>query len=79
MLCLFTLSWANLKSCSEKHDELAICLNENNLDPFPMTVYTNVYLNEIIGIDHDKNSISVGVTLWAEWADPRLSVTNNIP
>ena len=77
MHCLFKVAWANLKSCSENHDEVAICIKEVNLDPFPITVETYVYLKEIINIDHDKNSISVGVKLLAEWTDPRLSLSNN--
>ena len=77
MRCLFKVAWANLKNCSENHDEVAICLKENNHDPFPITVDTYVYLKEIISIDHDKNSISVGVKLLAKWTDPRLSLSNN--
>ena len=77
MHCLFKVALANLKSCSENHDEVAICLKEGNFDPFPITVDTYVYLKEIINIDHDKNSISVSVKLLAEWTDPRLSLSNN--
>ena len=77
MHCLFKVACANLKSCSENHDEMAVCLKEGVLDPFPITVDTYVYLKEIINIDHDKNSISVGVKLLAEWTDPRLSLSNN--
>ena len=76
MHCLFKIAWTNLKSCSENHDEVAICLKEGNFDPFPIAVDTYVYLKEIINIDHDKNSISVRVKLLAEWTDPRLSLSN---
>ena len=77
MHCLFKVALANLKSCSKNHDEVAICLKKGYLDPFPITVDMYVYLKEIISIDHDKNSISVGVKLLAKWTDPRLSLSNN--
>ena len=77
MHCLFKVARSNQKSCSENHDAVAFCLKEVNLDPFPITVDTYVYLKEIINIDHDKNSISVSVKLLAEWTDPRLSLSNN--
>ena len=77
MYCIFMLTWANLKRCSEKHDDLAVCLKEGDFDPFPITVNTLLYLEEIIGIDHNKNSINVGVKLWAHWKNPRLSLSNN--
>ena len=75
--CLFKLTGANLKRCSEEHDERAICLKEGNLDLFPVKLNTYVYLKEIIEIDENKNSIRVGVKLWAEWKDPRLSLSDN--
>ena len=77
MYCLFKLTWANLKSCSKNHDEVAVCLKEGYIDAFPMTVNTYVYLKEIIDIDHNDNSISVGVKLMVEWTDPRLFLSNN--
>ena len=75
--CLFKVAWANLKTCSENHDEQAVCLKEVYIDPFPIMVTTYVYLKEIIGIDENKNSIGVGVKLVAKWTDPRISLTNN--
>ena len=75
--CLFKLTWANLKKCSVKHDDLAVCLKEGDLDIFPVKVDTFVNLKKIIEIDENKNSISVGVKLWTQWRDPRLSLSNN--
>ena len=43
---------------------MADCLKEGDFDPFPITVNTLLHLEEIIGIDHNENSINVGVKLW---------------
>ena len=59
MQCIFMLTWAHLKRCTEKHDDLAVCLKESYFDPSPIIVNTLLYLEEIIGIDHNKNSINV--------------------
>ena len=75
--CLFKLTWANLKRCSENHDKLAICLNKGNSDIFQVTVDTFVYLKEIIKIDENENSIRIDVKLWTQWTDPGLSLSNN--
>ena len=77
MQCIFMLTWAHLKRCTEKHDDLAVCLKESYFDPSPITVNTLLYLEEIIGIDHNKNSINVGVKLGVQWKNPRLSLSNN--
>ena len=70
--------WAGLKSCSEKHDKLEICLKgkEEYSKPFPVVLYSELYLREIIEINEEKNSISVQLYLQFAWYDPSLSLSN---
>ena len=77
MHCVFMLTYANLKRCSEKHDDVAVCLKEGDFDSSPIIVNTLLYVEEIIDIDHNKNSINVGVKLGVQWKNPRLSLSNN--
>ena len=67
-----------LKSCSEKHEYLSICLiGEKNYDaPVPARLETWLYLNEIIKIDGDENSFTIHVELITYWTDPRLTLSS---
>ena len=79
ILFIFKLIWADMKSCSEKHDKLEICLKgeEAYTIPFPVLVGSDLYLVEIIDIDEEKNSVSIQVDLWTIWKDPSLTSSNN--
>ena len=82
-LCLisfiFKLIWADMKSCSEKHDKLEICLEgeEAYKIPFPVLVSSDLYLVEIVDIQEDKHSVSIQVDLWTYWKDPLIALSNN--
>ena len=83
--CLFLIicnskpNWANLRGCAEKHDQLELCLTKENgySVPFPVVVYTDLYLKEIIEIDNNKKSIKVQIDLWASWKDGGIALSNN--
>ena len=70
--------WAGLKSCSEEHDKLEICLKgkEQYNKPFPVVVYSDLYLREIIEINEEKNWISIQLYLEFTWNDASLSLSN---
>ena len=79
LMLLIKLIWADMKSCSEKHDKLEICLKgeEAYTIPLPVIVGSDLYLVEIIDIDEDKNSVSIQVDLWTYWKDPLVGSSNN--
>ena len=79
IICNFKPNWANLRECAEKHDQLELCLtNEDGYSkPFPVVVYTDLYLKEIIEIDNNKKSIKVHIDLWAIWEDRGIALSND--
>ena len=79
LMLLIKLIWADMKSCSEKHDKLEICLKGEEVYtiPLPVLVSSDLYLVEIIDIDEDKNSVSIQVDLWTYWKDPLIASSNN--
>ena len=79
LMLLIKLIWADMKSCSEKHDKLEICLKgeEAYTIPLPVLIGSDLYLVEIIDIDEEKNSVSIQVDLWTIWKDPSLTSSNN--
>ena len=76
----FIHTLAELKSCSEQHDQLDFCLigKEAYSMPFPVVVDTVLVLRDIIiEVDEGKhNSIWIQLNLWTEWRDPRIALTN---
>ena len=68
-----------LKSCSEHHKILSVCLisEENYEDPIPAYLETWLYLTEIIEINENENSFSISVELVTYWTDPRLALSNS--
>ena len=78
MVCTLQLVWASLKSCSDDHEVLTICLKEGDLykSPLPTLISSDLYLVEIIDIDEDKNSVSIQVDLWTYWKDQLISSSN---
>ena len=78
-MLLIKLIWADMKSCSEKHDKLEVCIigEEAYTIPFPVIVNSDLYLVEIIDIDEGKHSVSIQVDLWTYWKDPSLASSNN--
>ena len=77
LFCTLKLNEA-LKSCSEKHEVLSICLigEKNYAAPVPAHLETWLYLNEIIKIDGDENSFTIHVELITYWTDPRLTISS---
>ena len=77
--CLFELNVADLLSCSKQHNKKSVCFtNETDyFSPFPVSLDVGIFLEDIIEIDQDKNSISVRLDLWTRWIDLGLSVSNN--
>ena len=74
------LVWANLKPCSDHEDsELELCLRGNGKyhPPFPLTVYIDINLREIVDINEDKKSITARLGLSTYWTDPSLVLTND--
>ena len=79
IICNFKPNWANLRGCAEKHDQLELCLTnpDRYYEPFPVVVYTDLYLKEIIEIDNNKKSIKVHIDLWAVWEDRGIALSND--
>ena len=77
MVCQFNLNMAELKSCSENHDQLELCLTKKGgyTKPLPLVLDTYFILKAITGIDEDKNSISIQAELWCIWGDPGLALS----
>ena len=73
------LGEATLRNCSEKHDQQDICMNgeEDYSYPLPVVLETWLYLNEIIKIDGNENSISMSVELITYWTDPQLGLSDD--
>ena len=79
IFCLLKPLWANIKPCSDTQDSKPeICLtSDGEYDPpFPVNVFIDIHLREIIDIDTEKNSITarLGLTTW--WTDPKLTLKN---
>ena len=79
MFCLFNQNIAELKSCSEGHEQLELCFTKKGgyTKPLPLVLDTYFYLKAITDIDEDKNSISIQAELWSVWEDPGLALSNN--
>ena len=79
LILLIKLVSADMKSCSEKHDKLEVCIEgkEGYKIPFPALIGSDLYLLEIIDIDEEKHSVSIQVDLWTYWKDPLLASSNN--
>ena len=77
-LCFFNFTSAELKRCLDKNDKkLELCFNgEDYVHPIPAVLDTYLYLNKIINIDGDGNSISIHMELITYWSDPGLSLSN---
>ena len=77
MVCQFNLNTAELKSCSENHDKLELCLTEDGgyTKPLPLVLDTNFYLKAITDVDEAENSISIQTELWCYWKDPGLALS----
>ena len=60
---------AQLLSCSNETETPKVCFtgNTSNLDPFPMVLYNNLVLQEIVGIDENEKSISIQMGLVSFW------------
>ena len=78
MVCQFNMNIAELKSCTEKHDKLELCLTQKGgyTKPLPLVLDTYFYLKAITDIDEDKNSISIQAELWCQWKDPGLRLSD---
>ena len=79
IICLFfKLSSADLRRCLDKNDnKIELCFNgEDYVHPLPAVLDTWLYLNKIIKIDGDGNSISIHMELITFWRDPGLSLSN---
>ena len=80
-LCFYKLNWgARLQVCSEMYDRVGICYkNEMGLHelPFPVFLSTTLFLNEIIDINWDKNSITIQARLNINWRNPQLGFSRN--
>ena len=81
--CLINISFASLNFCSESQEKLSkkevlqdafICFtNETGYSaPFPITLVLEVYIQNVIKVDEDLNSISIQAELWTYWTDPGL-------
>jgi len=67
---------------------LAVCLKEKENNgtpgftvplyqyPLPATIETELYLNEIVKIDGDQNSITISIELITYWNDARIGLSN---
>ena len=81
IICFSKPTWANLKNCSDHYQgKSELCLRGNGEyhPPFPVTVYIDIYLREIVDIDQNKKSITARLGLTTYWTDPRLGLTNGL-
>ena len=81
MICFSKPTRANLKNCSDHEQgrpELCLRGNGEYNPPFPVTVYIDIYLREIVDIDQNKKSITARLGLTTYWTDPRLGLTNGL-
>ena len=78
ILSLTEISFADLKNCSRPHEQPAICFkNETGYSkPFPTVLDVDVYFRNMINVDEQMNSISVQMSLWTNWSDSRLALSN---
>ena len=76
--CLINISYASLQLCSKSQEKLSkkkeICFtNETGYSaPFPISLVLVVYIQNVIKIDEDLNSISIQAGLGTYWVDPGL-------
>ena len=75
---LVEVSFAILKNCSKPHDQPAICFkNETGYSkPLPTVLDVDVYFRNMINVDEQMNSISIQMSLWTNWSDSRLALSN---
>ena len=80
IFCWFKSISAELKICSDyEPSKLELCHTSNGeyLPPFPVTVFIDIYLREIVDVDIEKNSITTRLGLVTFWNDPKLALTND--
>ena len=77
IICLLKYN-LSLKSCTEKHEKVAVCFTniEGYVEPIPADLETWLYLNEIIKIDGDQNAFEIHVELTTYWSDPGLALSD---
>ena len=78
ILCLTDICFADLKNCSRAHEQPAICFkNETGYSkPFPTVLDVDAYFRNMINVDEQMNSISIQMSLWTNWSDSRLALSN---
>ena len=76
--CLVEVSFAILQNCSKPHDQPAICFkNETGYSkPLPIVLDVEVFFMNIINVDEQMNSMSIQMSLWTNWSDSRLALSN---
>ena len=76
--CIAKLRISDLKNCKDESPESIICLTGKNgyFKPFPVIVDSELVLRNLIGIDENKNSITVQLVLWTWWVDPGIALSN---
>ena len=75
--CLFNNLVFCLKSCLTEKDQQRVCFNGTSYNnPFPVVLETTLYLQEIVKIDEEENSICIQVDLFTTWTDPDLDSSN---
>ena len=85
MILIFIFCWfkpiaAELKLCPDpKQGKPELCLTGNGEydPPFPVTVFVELFLGEIVEIDANRNSISLRLGLLTYWTDPKIGLTND--
>ena len=80
-ITIFELGLAQLRSCLVEKDQPRMCFKavegeKGYVNPFPVSLTTQLYLKEIVSIDEDEKSITVEMNLVTQWKDPRITISN---
>ena len=62
-----------LRNCSDENEANKICINGSSQNFPAIILYTTLFLDEIVEINEEKNSITIRMGLYNRWTDPRLA------
>ena len=66
-----------LQNCLVEKDQQRVCFRGKSYNnPFPVVLETTLYLQEIVKIDEEENSICIQVDLFTTWTDPDIDASN---
>ena len=73
ILLLIHDAFCILRNCSDENEANKICMNGSSQNFPAIKLNTTLFLDEIVEINEEKNSITIRMGLYNKWKDSRLA------